>query len=133
MPGDFDDLWPLIADFGHTISPEREVAASSFQALEASADAVVLVARDGEELVGYCLVNRQYTLFANAPVGYVQELMVKPEARRGGVARALMGAAERWCADAGCAYVSVATRRAGDFYRAVGYEESATFFKKTLG
>lgn len=29
-------------------------------------------------------------------------------------------------------YVSLASRRAGDFYRALGYEDSAVFFRKTL-
>jgi hypothetical protein len=32
----------------------------------------------------------------------------------------------------GAAYVALATRRAGAFYDAVGYQESATYFKKIL-
>jgi hypothetical protein len=43
-----------------------------------------------------------------------------------------MRALERWAAVQGCALVALATRRAAPFYRAVGYEESATYFRKVL-
>ena len=32
-----------------------------------------------------------------------------------------------------CALVALATRRAAPFYRALGYEESAVYFRKILG
>jgi hypothetical protein len=32
----------------------------------------------------------------------------------------------------GAAYLALATRRADDFYRTIGYSESATFFRKVL-
>ena len=44
-----------------------------------------------------------------------------------------MDAAERWAEDAGAAYVALATRRAAGFYARLGFEESATFFRKRLG
>lgn len=40
--------------------------------------------------------------------------------------------AEEWAADQGAAYVALATRRAADFYAALGYAESATFFRKEI-
>jgi hypothetical protein len=40
-----------------------------------------------------------------------------------------MSAFEQWAAAQGCA---LATRRAAPFYRALGYEESATYFRKVL-
>ena len=43
-----------------------------------------------------------------------------------------MGAFEQWAAGQGCALVALATRRAAPFYRAVGYEESAAYFRKVL-
>ncbi len=43
-----------------------------------------------------------------------------------------MLAAEDWADRKGAAYIALATRRAGDFYTALSYEASATFFKKTL-
>jgi hypothetical protein len=42
----------------------------------------------------------------------------------------LMSAFEQWAAAQGCALIALATRRAAPFYRALGYEESATYFRK---
>ena len=42
-----------------------------------------------------------------------------------------MAAAEQWARERDdIAYMALTTRRAGDFYRAVGYEDSATYFKR---
>jgi hypothetical protein len=41
-----------------------------------------------------------------------------------------MSAFEQWAAARGCALIALATRRAAPFYRALGYEESATYFCK---
>jgi len=43
-----------------------------------------------------------------------------------------MEAAERWSSSAGAAYLALATRRATSFYRALGYQDSATYFRKML-
>ena len=43
-----------------------------------------------------------------------------------------MDAFERWAAGDGCALVALATRRAAPFYRDLGYEESASYFRKLL-
>jgi len=43
-----------------------------------------------------------------------------------------MAAFEAWAAEHGCALVALATRRAAPFYRALGYEESAAYFRKLL-
>ncbi len=39
---------------------------------------------------------------------------------------------ENWAQDGNCKIVALATRRAEDFYKALNYEESATYFKKQL-
>jgi hypothetical protein len=43
-----------------------------------------------------------------------------------------MSAFEEWASGQGCVLVALATRRAAPFYRALGYEESATYFRKVL-
>jgi histone acetyltransferase (RNA polymerase elongator complex component) len=48
------------------------------------------------------------------------------------VGRKLMDAAERWSSSAGAAYLALATRRGASFYRALGYQDSATYFRKML-
>ena len=46
--------------------------------------------------------------------------------------RALMDGFEEWAAQRDCALVALAARRAAPFYRALGYEESAVYFRKLL-
>ena len=58
--------------------------------------------------------------------------MVDADRRSDGVGRALMEAAEDLARTSGAAYVALATRRAADFYAALGYEESAAYVKKAL-
>ena len=43
-----------------------------------------------------------------------------------------MNAFEEWSVAQGCALVALATRRAAPFYLSLGYEESATYFRKVL-
>jgi GNAT superfamily N-acetyltransferase len=70
---------------------------------------------------------------ANGSVAWVEEVMVAEPARGTGVGRQLMAAAEAWARRRGARYVALATRRAAPFYQALGYEESAVYFKKPLG
>jgi GNAT superfamily N-acetyltransferase len=43
-----------------------------------------------------------------------------------------MAAAEAWARRRGARYVAMATRRAARFYQALGYEDSAVYFKKAF-
>lgn len=79
------------------------------------------------------LANGHTTFLANGPVGWIEELMVVEHARGRGVGRSLVAAAERWVSETGAAYVALASRRAGAFYLALGYEDSAVYYKKALG
>ena len=110
------------------------VAARSGFALEGvEPDAPVLVAEAGGAVLGYLLAQLQPTFFADAPVAWVQEVVVAADRRgTGGVGRALVRAVEAWAAECGAAYVSLASRRAGDFYRAIGYDASATFYRRAV-
>jgi GNAT superfamily N-acetyltransferase len=72
------------------------------------------------------------TFYANGPVGWVEELMVNSTYRRRGGGRMLMVEFERWVSGRGGRIVALATRRASEFYQAVGYEESATYLRKVL-
>ena len=125
-------MWGLVGDFATSYVPERVVFDGSFALLLADPHALVVVAEEGDDVVGYLVAHRHATLFANAPVGWVEELMVDGAARRRGIGRLLMDAAEEWAAVAGAAYVALASRRAAPFYAALGYDESAAFFRKAL-
>jgi len=104
----------------------------SFPALLAAADARLLVATGNDGPVGYLLGFWHLTFFANGPVGWVEEILIQPAYRSTGAGRALMKDFEDWATARGCAMVALATRRAAPFYLALGYEESATYFRKIL-
>jgi GNAT superfamily N-acetyltransferase len=104
----------------------------SYPALLAERDACILVAAQDGDCIGYLLGFCHLTFFANGPVGWVEEVMVRDEHRGRGIGRDLMSAFERWAATHGCAMVALATRRAAPFYLALGYEESAAYLRKVL-
>jgi GNAT superfamily N-acetyltransferase len=131
--GDAEQLWPLVEDFAVSYRPERSVFERSFRDLLDRSDTLVLVAvSDAGSVVGYLLGSVHGTFFANGPVGWIEELMVSESVRRLGVASRLMSSAEEWARNLPTAYVALASRRAGDFYLKMGYEESATYFRKTF-
>jgi GNAT superfamily N-acetyltransferase len=138
-PNDSDQVWPLVRDFAASYEPLPGAFEQSFLDLIGRPDTLVLVAEETAEtaetvsrIVGYLLANVHGTFFANGPVAWVEEVMVDKSARGRGVGRDLMEAAEAWARAVPAAYVALASRRAGDFYRALGYEDSATYFRKTF-
>jgi GNAT superfamily N-acetyltransferase len=98
----------------------------------ATDDACLLVAVDGGEQLGYLLGFQHASFFANGPVAQVEEILVRGSHQGQGIGKALMDEFERWAAVLGCTLVALATRRAAPFYQALGYEESATYFRKVL-
>lgn len=130
-PSDADGIWPLVAAFATSFSPHEEVFRASLPRVLADGSALVLVAHDGGAVVGYLCASAHLTFLADGEVVWVEEVMVAATHRGTGVGAALMARAEAWGAERGAAYVSLASRRAGAFYRALGYEDSATFYRKT--
>lgn len=130
--GDAAAVAGLAAGLAQSFEFSRDAFGLSYPALLADGDACLLLAVDGEERLGYLLGFRHLTFYANGPVGWVEEVFVRGQERGRGVGRALMSAFEWWAADRDCALVALATRRAAPFYRALGYEESAVYFRKIL-
>ena len=124
-------LFSLVQQFVTSFQPERSAFEASLKALLADENAWLQVAEAQGELIGYCLGFDHYTFYANGRVAWVEEIMVKAEMRRHGVGESLMKALEAWATARGSTLVALATRRAAAFYRAIGYEESATFFRKS--
>ena len=131
---DRDLIWPLTQQFASSFDPERTAFDSAYAALVGRSDTFMAVAElPIAGIAGYTLASCHFTLFASGPVAWVEELMVSPDWRRAGMGASLMRAAEQWAAEQGAAYLALATRRAADFYEAIGYSESAKFFRKVLG
>jgi GNAT superfamily N-acetyltransferase len=127
---DADGVAGLAAELSQSFVFSLEEFRVNYPALLAADDACLLVAVDGREHLGYLLGFTHLTFYANGPMGWVEEIVVRGHERRHGIGRALMSAFEQWAAEKGCALVALATRRAAPFYRALGYEESATYFRK---
>jgi GNAT superfamily N-acetyltransferase len=131
--GDRDKIWPLARDFTTSFQLDRACYNTSFEKLVNQPDALLIIAdTPTADVRGYLLAFTHHTFLANGPVTWVEELMVAEEGRCAGTGRRLMVAAENWSASKGAAYVALATRRAADFYLALGYTESAAFFCKML-
>ena len=129
---DIDDVAALAAELSMSFEFSLGRFRVSYPALLAAGDACLLLAVDGSETVGYLLGFRHLTFYANGPVAWVEEVVVRARDRVRGIGRALMDAFEEQAAAEGCALVALATRRAAPFYLTLGYEESATYFRKTL-
>ncbi len=129
---DADTLLSLASSFATSFTVDAEQFGSQLDAILADAASALLVALTGREVVGYVAASVHPTLYANGPVGWIEELVVNPAHRRGGVGRLLVSTVERWAESRGAVMVSLATRRAGDFWSAVGYEASATYFRKMV-
>jgi GNAT superfamily N-acetyltransferase len=130
--GDAGAVAVLAEELAQSFPFRRADFDASFPALLAGAGSCLLVAEAGEDLVGYMLGFEHLTFYANGPVGWVEEILVRPEYRGGGVGRALMATFQQWAAGRGCALVALATRRAAPFYLALGYSESAAYLRKVL-
>ncbi|KAA1026504.1 GNAT family N-acetyltransferase [Pseudonocardia sp. EV170527-09] len=69
---------------------------------------------------------------ANGSVAAVEEIAVAQELRRQHIGAMLMTEFEHRSLDMGARVVSLATRRAADFYSSIGYDESAVYYRKIL-
>jgi len=96
--------------------PARDIA----RALDGPAS-TILVARSAGKIAGSVMVGH------DGHRGWVYYLAVAPDARRGGLGRALMRAAEEWLRERGVPKLQLMVREGNaatyDFYRALGFEE----------
>jgi GNAT superfamily N-acetyltransferase len=130
---DADAAFLLAREFATSFTVEETSFRRTFGELLSSPSACFLVAELDEVVVGYVLGFSHPTFFANGRVAWVEELMVAEAYRRKGIGEALMDALARWAEERGCRMVALATRRASEFYAALGYEASATYFRKSIG
>lgn len=135
-PGDRPALLRLARDLATSFAVEQPAFERSFDELLAHPEAFLAVAEAGEEankeVAGYVLGFDHPAFFANGRVAWVEEIMVGEAFRRQGTGRKLMEAFEAWAAEREVKQIALATRRAAHFYAALGYEESAAYFRKQL-
>jgi GNAT superfamily N-acetyltransferase len=130
--GDQQGFFELAREFAVSFQPTAEAFARAFRHLISQDDALLIVADEAGCPVGYLLAFDHRALFANGHVAWVEEIAVRADRRRQGIGRQLMQACEQWAQARGAVMAALATRRAADFYAALGYEASATYFRKVL-
>lgn len=118
-PADLDTLFEIDqACFPPGISYSRE----ELRRFVAFREGATWVAEDGREIIGFLIAHRQ-----PGRVGHIVTIDVRQGARRGGVGRALMQAAEDWARanDLRLVYLETAedNRTAQEFYRTLGYQK----------
>jgi GNAT superfamily N-acetyltransferase len=87
-------------------------------------DTEVLAARTEDRTVGVAVLAYRLNISAGGLFASVEDLYVRPEARRQGVGKALLTAADERCAARGISYVEVQVEDevAVAFYETFGYE-----------
>ena len=129
---DADALFGLAKEFATSFLPERTAFEIALADIISTDAANLSVAEVNGEVVGYYLGFDHYTFYANGRVAWVEEITVKEAVRGRGVGKALMENFEEWSTSRGSKLIALATRRVASFYKSIGYEESATFFRKLL-
>jgi GNAT superfamily N-acetyltransferase len=129
---DHDAVLQLATNFATSFQVRAESFGTSFRHLLHSPSACLAVAQSEDRIVGYILGFEHLTFFAGGPIAWVEEIMVHEMFRRCGNGRALMSFFEIWALKRRCTLVALATRRAGAFYESLGYDSSASYFRKTL-
>lgn len=110
------DLWERCGSTRPWNPPHRD-----FDAALAGASSTVLIAREGDAVVGSVMVG------FDGHRGWVYYLAVAPEKRLAGLGRALMAAAERWLRARHAPKLQLMVRDGNDdaldFYRALGFAD----------
>jgi GNAT superfamily N-acetyltransferase len=131
--GDIPTVKSLARSLATTFTIDEREFEESFMRIKANKDAQILVAVDELGLVvGYLLGFVHDTFFANGAVAWIEEMYVRDTSRGDGIGRALERDFEAWARAREAKLIALATRRAASFYAAIGYEESAAYFRRML-
>lgn len=143
-PATLDDLPALAALFDayrqfYEQPADLDAAHAFLQARMARGESVVLVAEEeagaGRRLVGFCQLYPSFCSVEAAPIYVLYDLFVSPEARGGGVGRALLAAAEARAAADGKHRMDLTTARtnttAQALYTAMGWVRDDVFLAYT--
>ena len=104
--------------------PVPEYFADRLRKAVEAGDVEVLAARAEDQILGVALLAYRLNVSAGGLFASVEDLYVRPEARRRGVGRAMLKAVNELCAERGISYVEaqVEEKEAERFYAALGYE-----------
>ncbi|MFF3669264.1 GNAT family N-acetyltransferase [Microtetraspora malaysiensis] len=129
---DADEIFALAREFALSFRPERAAFDAALPQLLQNEDAQLLVATVDGTVRGYLLGFTHLTLFANGRVAWVEEAIIERNFRRHGIGRRLLEEFESWARSRDAGYMALATRRAAGFFSALGFDVSATYYRKML-
>ena len=97
------------------------------RAVEAG-DIEILAARTEDRMLGVVVLAYRLNVSVGGLFASIEDLYVRPEARRQGVGRALLEAADKRCVARGVSYLEVQVEEddAEAFYAALGYERETS-------
>lgn len=122
-PGDSAEPLTLLEGFLRDGKPVPPPFAEQFRKAVEKGNLEVLVAWLEDRLVGVVVLAFRLNVSAGSSFAMIEDLYVKPDARRRGVGRMLLEAVEERCRARGVSYVEVQTdEEAAPFYGALGYE-----------
>ena len=89
-PTDVDAVFSLATEFATSFEVDKRPFLESLHQVMSDDHVLLLVAAEGEEVVGYCLGFAHDTFFANGRVAWVEEIMVSSPHRKKGVGRSML-------------------------------------------
>ncbi len=114
----------LLEDFLRNGEPTSDEFLAEFRSAVEAGELEILAARMGDEVVGVLVLAWRLNVSVGGRFASVEELYVIPEARRRGVGRNLLKAAEERCSARGASYVEVEVMEdtVEAFYEDLGFE-----------
>jgi GNAT superfamily N-acetyltransferase len=127
---DKEDLFKMVKTMATSFVPEYSLFEANFDKIIKQDNYKIIVAEKEGDLVGYIFGHDHLTFYSNGRISGIDELFVDELHRRNGIGKRLVVEFENWASDRGAKEMTVPTRRAADFYKALQYKESATLFIK---
>ena len=137
---DVDAAAPLFAAYREFYGRPHDIEASAafLSARLGRDESIVLLARDGDQAVGFAQIYPAFSSTALAPIWILNDLYVDAEARGGGVVDRLLESTAELAVEAGCVAIELATQhtnhRAQAVYDRHGYlvDEEFRHYEKAL-
>lgn len=132
-PADLESLVPLFDDYRQFYGQpsERDRVRDFLNERLKQADSVLFIAAADGQALGFTQLYPSFSSVSMAPIFILNDLFVRPEARRSGVARRLLEAAVRHAREAGAIRLNLSTAftntAAQALYASVGWERDVMF------